>query len=156
MYKILTINGKDYHLEYTIEASLYADCVSKLTELFVKLGAGQDADGMKKVISGLSNIPQTALTVFYAGLLEAHGTHSNGDGTVPDIEEAKALLASYMREHKDDDNGNFYGILEMCVTQMGEDGFFKLIGLESITEQAQIKPNRATRRESTKQSKSNS
>lgn len=156
MYKILTINGKDYHLEYTIEASLYADCVSKLTELFVKLAAGQDADGMKKVISGLSNIPQTALTVFYAGLIEAHGTHINGDGSVPDIEEAKALLASYMREHKDDDNGNFYGILEMCVTQMGEDGFFKLIGLESITEQAQIKPNRTTRRAITKQSKSNS
>ena len=27
MYKILTIGGEDYKLEYTIEAALYSDCV---------------------------------------------------------------------------------------------------------------------------------
>lgn len=155
MYKILTINGEDYYLQYSIEASLYADCVSKLAELFEKLSSGKDTNDIKAIISGFSNIPQTALTVFYAGLMEAHGTHKNGDGRVPDIQTAKDLLATYIREHTDDNTGNFYGVLEMCVAQMGEDGFFKLIGMENIMEQTQNKPNRVTRRASAKQSKNN-
>ena len=37
MYKTLTIGGNDYKLEYTIEASLYADCVKGTAELFSSL-----------------------------------------------------------------------------------------------------------------------
>ncbi len=33
MYKILNIGGQDYKLEFSVEASLYADCVSGLTSL---------------------------------------------------------------------------------------------------------------------------
>lgn len=134
MYKLLSINGKDYKLEYTIEASLYDKCVESTAGLLAKFGgAAQEKDTMA-MINGIANIPQTALTVFYAGLLEAHGTHPDGDGRVPDIETAKKLLASLLREHKDDELGDFYGVFEMCLSQMEEDGFLKLTGLETVME----------------------
>ena len=134
MYKLLSINGKDYKLEYTIEASLYGKCVESTAGLLAKFGgAAQEKDTMA-MINGIANIPQTALTVFYAGLLEAHGTHPDGDGKVPDIETAKKLLASLLREHKDDELGDFYGVFEMCLSQMEEDGFLKLTGLETVME----------------------
>lgn len=134
MYKLLSINGKDYKLEYTIEASLYDKCVESTAGLLAKFGgAAQEKDTMA-MINGIANIPQTALTVFYAGLLEAHGTHPDGDGRVPDIETAKKLLASLLIEHKDDELGDFYGVFEMCLSQMEEDGFLKLTGLETVME----------------------
>ena len=38
MYKILTIGGEDYKLEYTIEAALYSDCVAKLSKFLTNMG----------------------------------------------------------------------------------------------------------------------
>lgn len=87
----------------------------------------------------MSNIPQTALTIFYAGLMEAHGNHLKGDGSVPDIQTAKSLIAQFMKEHKDDEYGNFYGVMQMCIEQMGEDGFFDLVGLNAM---ANTKPKK--------------
>ena len=49
-----------------------------------------------------------------------------------------------MNEHKDDETGNFYGILQMCIDQMTEDGFFKLIGLTEMVNQTK-EPNKAKR-----------
>lgn len=148
MYKSLTIGGKDYKLEYSIEASLYADCTTSLTSLMTEIQIASENKDIKKVISEISNIPQTALTMFYAGLMEHHGSHPDGDGTVPDIQTAKRLIAQYLKEHSEDDTGNFYGIMQMCIEQMGEDGFFKLTGLEEMMSQFSqaTKPNRATRR----------
>ena len=142
MYKVITINGKDYHLEYSIEASLYADCVTKITTLLTDIESGQATEDIKKLLSGFSNIPQTALTIFYAGLMEAHGNHPDGDGSVPDIQTAKRLIAEYIKEHKDDETGNFYGVMQMCIDQMGEDGFFKLVELEAMMASAPKKPRK--------------
>ena len=72
--------------------------------------------------------------MFYAGLMEAHGTHPDGDGKVPNINVAKKLIAQYIKEHKEEESGNFYGVMLMCIEQMGEDGFFNLIGLLPIME----------------------
>lgn len=148
MYKSLTIGGKDYKLEYSIEASLYADCTTSLTGLMTEIQIAGENKDIKKVISEISNIPQTALTMFYAGLMEHHGSHPDGDGTVPDIQTAKRLIAQYLKEHSEDDTGNFFGIMQMCIEQMGEDGFFKLTGLEGMMNQFNqtTNPNRATRR----------
>jgi len=132
MYKVLNIGGKDYKLEYSIEASLYADCVANLTGVMTDISSARSENDIKKVLSGISNIPQTALTMFYAGLMEAHGTHPDGDGKVPDIHTAKRLIRQYIKEHTEDETGNFYGIMEICINQMGEDGFFKLVGLEAM------------------------
>lgn len=154
MYKVLQINGRDYKLEYSIEASLYADCTSSLTGLMTEIQIAGDDKNIKKVISELSNIPQTTLTIFYAGLMEHHGAHPDGDGTVPDIQTAKRLIAQYLKEHSEDETGNFFGILQMCIEQMGEDGFFKLTGLEGMMNQFSqaTKPNRVARRAEAKAS----
>lgn len=132
MYKTLTIGEQDYKLEYSVEASLYADCISSITGIMSDIGIAGKKNDIKKALSGMSNIPQTALTIFYAGLMEAHGTHPDGDGTVPDIQTAKRLIAQYIKEHTDDDTGNFYGVMQLCIEQMGEDNFFKLTGVEPM------------------------
>lgn len=145
MYKLLTINGNDYKLEYTVEASLYADCVSQLTNLMTDIDAAESNGDIKNIIRGISNIPQTALTLFYAGLMEAHGTHADGDGKVPDLATAKRLISQYIKEHSNDETGNFYGIMQMCIEQMGEDGFFKLTGLEAMMNAATEKAKKVTK-----------
>lgn len=154
MYKVLQIGGKDYKLEYSIEASLYADCTASLTGLMTEIQIAGDSKDIKRIVSELSNIPQTTLTIFYAGLMEHHGVHPDGDGSVPDIQTAKHLIAQYLKEHSEDDTGNFFGIMQMCIEQMGEDGFFKLTGLEGMMNQFNqtAKPNRATRRAEVKAS----
>lgn len=129
--KILEIDGKDYKLEYTIEASLYEDCTEKVTTLMFDVSDAEGENGIKSVISAMTNIPQTSLTMFYAGLLEHHG--ECGDRTVLSKNDAKILLRKYFDEHKEDETGNFYGMMELLLTQMGEDGFFKQIGLEQMT-----------------------
>lgn len=154
MYKVLQIGGKDYKLEYSIEASLYADCTASLTGLMTEIQIAGDSKDIKRIVSELSNIPQTTLTIFYAGLMEHHGVHPDGDGSVPDIQTAKHLIAQYLKEHSEDDTGNFFGIMQMCIEQMGEDGFFKLTGLEGMMNQFSqtAKPNRATKRAEAKAS----
>lgn len=143
MYKVLKIGGKDYRLEYSIEASLYADCVESIADILGSTTAEDnenksEKEQMKEMISGIANIPKTTLTIFYAGLMEAHGKHTDGDGVVPDILTAKNLVKQYISEHKDDDTGNFCGILTICLEQMEEDGFFKLIGLEGVVDVAEV------------------
>lgn len=142
MYKVLNIGGQDYKLEYSIEASLYADCISSLTGLMTDIETAGNLNDIKKVLAGVSNIPQTTLTMFYAGLMEAHGNHPDGDGMVSDIQTAKRLIAQYIKEHTEDETGNFYGIMQMCIEQMGEDGFFKLTGLNPMMEAMTSKPKK--------------
>ena len=131
MYSVINIAGEDYKFEYTIEAALYAECVEKLTEFMTEMQAADQEKNIKKMLKGISNVPQTALTLFYAGLMEHHG--ANGDNRVPNIKAAKNLITQFLKEHSEDQNGNFYSIFQMCVEQMSEDGFFKLIGLNEMT-----------------------
>ena len=35
------------------------------------------------------------------------------------------------------EDGNFYALLKLCIDQMGEDGFFKLTGLEDMLNQTE-------------------
>ena len=132
MYKILNIGGYEYKLEYSIEASLYADCISNLTILLSDIGTAESNKDVKGMLKGMSSVPQTTLIMFYAGLMEHHGSHPSGDGKVPDISVAKSLISQYIREHAEDGEGNFYSVMEMCINQMAEDGFFNLIGLDKI------------------------
>lgn len=166
MYKRLQIGTKEYKLEYTIEASLYNECVERMMEFFGKTLAITNEQELTKglskeekiemrmqlvkdSLSGMINLPKTALTVFYAGLLEYHG--EAGDNTVRSIGDAKALVKQYFSEHVEDGKDNFYDLLQVCMEQMGEDGFFKLTGMERFlsqngeSEEIQ-KPNRAKRR----------
>lgn len=134
MYKCLEINGEEYKLEYSIEASLYADCIASITSMFANIGEAASKKDIAKSLQELGNVPQVVLTVFYAGLMEYHGTHPQGDKKVPDKQTAKLLIKKYFEEHKDDETGNFYGFLSMCIEQMREDGFFSLTGMDSLLE----------------------
>lgn len=133
MSKILTINGKEYKIEFTIEAALYKDCTDKVTGFMVDVSSVEDKKNIKEIISTMTDIPQTTLIMFYAGLMEHHG--EDGDQTIMSLHDAKKLIKQYFKEHADDETGNFYGVMQILLEQMGEDGFFKQIGLEQMAEQ---------------------
>lgn len=137
MYKIININKKDYKIEYSLEASLYPESTEKLLE-FISLDAENDKNKIKSIIKGMSNVPQTTLHMFYAGLLEHHGTGLDSDGTVTSIEDAKTLLKQYISENKT----SFYAVMEMIIEQMGEDGFLDLIGLNDMIQTEEEEPKK--------------
>ena len=130
--KVIKIGGKEYKFEFTIEASLYDECTVNVTSLLEGLGSAKENKDTKSMISSLANIPQTALSMFYAGLLEHHG--EDGDGSIANKKEAKKLIKKFFDEHKEDGKGNFYEIMEMMLGVMEEDGFFELIGLSQVLE----------------------
>lgn len=121
---ILTINGKEYTLEYNFEASLCEECVQSVIGFFNALATSSE----ELLNTTVSTVPKTVITMFYAGLLEHH----------PEITkaEAKSLLKQYFKENPDADNGNFQGMFTFIYDQMAIDGFFKQIGLESLLQQA--------------------
>lgn len=134
MYKLLKIGGNEYKLEYGFEASLYGDCAKSVIDTLIATSGGINKTP-EEIISGMTDIPNKALNVFYAGLLQYHGNNPDADKTVPDFETSKKIAAQFISEHKDDEYGNFYGLYTMCIQQMEEDGFFKLIGLEALLDQ---------------------
>lgn len=125
--KTITINKNEYKFEFTIEASLCDECVEKATETLFTAFQNTDNDGLKTAIKNITNLPQVATTMFYAGLLEHHALSK---------EEAKALMRDYLKEHKEDGKGNFFEIIGVMTEIMAEDGFFELIGLPQILNQA--------------------
>lgn len=133
----LLIGNKEYHIEYTIEASLHKDCTEQVTEMMLHMSEAQSNENVKEMVSSMNDIPSTTLTMFYAGLLEHHG--EDGDNTVTSKKEAKKLLKQYFSEHKEEDSGNFYGFMELLLKQMEEDGFFKQTGLEQMMKKVQEK-----------------
>lgn len=146
--KKININGKEYILEFTIEASLYNDCTEKITNLMLNSIEASDKEDLKEMVSSMSDIPQTTLTMFYAGLLEHHG--KDGDGSVLNLSDAKDLIKSYCKEHSDDETGNFYGIMELLLEVMYDDGFFKQIGLEQMMKQTEVKAEQVKKKSTRK------
>ena len=172
MYKVLTIGGKDYKLEYTVEAALYKDGIDRLMNF---LSGAFGIQGEKELTKGMSDenktkvrielfsnfkseildLPGTALTIFYAELMEYHG--ADGDGSVVSKDAAKKLVKQLFAEQPEDGISDFATLLSVCFDQMTEDGFFKRTGLEKIMAQSEdVKPNRAARRANTKPLKINS
>lgn len=127
--KVIKIGNKEYKFEFTIEASLYGECTEALTDFLANFGV---VGNVKDILKNISNIPQTALTLFYAGLLEHHG--EDGDGTVTTKKDAKRLIKQYLEDKKDTDEADFYAILNLMIEVMEEDGFFKRTGLERVLE----------------------
>lgn len=132
---VLKVGDKEYHIVYTIEASLYSECTERVMMFMQKMFDGSNNKDIHDIISSMSNLPDTTLTMLYAGLLEYHGIE--GDNTVPTKNDAKKLLKEYFKEHQEDGTGNFYDLMTMLLTQMGEDGFFRQIGLEQMMEQTE-------------------
>ena len=138
MYKVLMIDGEEYRLEFSIEASLYNDCIEKITNLMFGIDEGQNRRDIKTLLSSISDVPNTAITCFYAGLLEHHGVE--GDGRVINRSVAKKLVTKLLKDENSEYN-NFYDIFTLCLDQMAEDGFFDLIGLSDMLK-TEEKPKR--------------
>lgn len=144
----LTINNKEYTFKFSIEASLYNECTESVMNMLMSFGDaqgeaasidGEDANAkdqllsaMRKTLTTIANIPQTALTLFYAGLMEFHG--ASGDGSVRSIYDAKSVLADYLRESE----SNFYDVMNLMIECMGEDHFFDLTGLSKVLSKIEI------------------
>ena len=146
----LTINGKEYTFKFSIEASLYNECTEAMMNMFLSLGeaqgeaesaaavVGNDKEragelvmsSMRKAFTSVANIPQTALTLFYAGLLEEHSD------SVRSKNDAKKLLAQFINEVEDEKNKNFYYVTNLMMEIMGEDHFFDLTGLSKLLNEA--------------------
>ena len=146
MYKLLNIDGREFKLEFSIEASLRNECIEKITGMMASLASADDRNELKETLKGLSNIPNVALECFYSGLLEHHGY--SGDGRVTTINDAKQLVVKLFRDETSDvDNWN--DVLTLCVEQMSEDGFFELVGLvdkKKSPKQPQDRKKKATRK----------
>ena len=138
----LTINGKEYTFKFSIEASLYNECTEATMNMILAYGEAQgeaesvklgDKDApdrfmsaMRKLLSTSANVPKTALTLWYAGLLECHS--ASGDNSIRSMDDAKKVLADYLRES----GQNFHDVLNMMMECMGEDHFFELTGLSRV------------------------
>lgn len=133
--KVINIGGKDYTIEFTIEASLYSECTEKVMGLMLSIADAGEKDELSAIAPSMSDIPQTTLTMFYAGLLEHHG--EEGDGTVLTKKDAKKLIKQYLDEHKEDETGNFYGLMELMIEIMTDDDFFNQIGLKQLFQETQ-------------------
>lgn len=133
--KTIKIGEKEYKFEFTIEASLFNDCTEKLATFIANIGEAQSKADIKQIVSSISDIPQTALTMFYAGLLEHHG--EDGDGSIITKKDAKRLIKQYFAENKDTGSDDFYSVLELMLECMGDDGFFKRVGLEKMFAKAE-------------------
>lgn len=156
--KRITIGGKEYSIEYSVEASLYNECTTKIFDMFMGIASvrGQadaleksdsnDVESLKGLMKGavmsMTDIPQTTLVLFYAGLLEHHGTEE-GDGSVASIKDAKHLIKTYMLENN---GANWYDLMNTLVEQIGADNFFERIGLDKMLKQTEAEGNKTTRR----------
>lgn len=154
--KRITIGEKEYTIEFSIEATLYNECTESVMAFFIAPQAiesqvenDQEANeatrfenGIKRTISEMADVPQKALTLFYAGLLEHHGSES-GDGSVNSIKEAKRLLVTYMRENE---SINLYDVLTDMINEMGNDNFFEKSGLSTIMENMNAEVNKQTKK----------
>lgn len=121
--RVLKIGKEEYKFQFDIEASLYSECTEKVTSIMFAIAGEEGKDAKKAFLSSLSDIPQVALHMFHAGLLENH------DVTLSD---SKELLKEYIKEHKEDETGSFYGVMNMLLEDMDADGFFSLIGLDKM------------------------
>lgn len=144
--KRITIDNKEYTFEFTIEASLYDDCTKSVMDLFVKggmvSGAATDADldgAREYLLETIANLPQKALTLFYAGLLEHHGPE--GDRSINSKADAKKLLTTYLKEN----NKSFKDVLGDMMGIMGDDNFFDLTGLNQIMTEVTENPKENTK-----------
>lgn len=135
--KKITIGGKEYTLKYSMRATLQNDCIKQITKILVEMDEeNEDADGISTLVADV--IP-TVMESFYAGLVEHHGTHTYGDGSVPNKASSDELVLQLMEENADKPNslyGDFFGIMQEIIECMEDDGFFKRIGLERMFQTA--------------------
>lgn len=147
---VLTINGNEYKLEFTIEASMHKNLVSTMFKVLsgsYMIGGmvGADNSDESKAIGNVldnvgnyvSEIPHFAKLMFHAGLLE------NNPMTE---QESYTLLKEYMKQEKKD----FMSLFNELKGYMEKDGFFEISGLtkqlESMTKAVEEQTEKAQKK----------
>lgn len=123
--KTLTVNKKEYKVEYFVEASLNVECLKNILSMLYYVSLAETTQEKRQVISKMvSDIPQTTINVLYAGLLE------NNEGIT--AEDAKQVTKEYLIENKGTDKGSYYALLTELIEIMSDDGFFELVGVKKM------------------------
>lgn len=127
--KTITVNGKDYKLEYSFMAAEHKDTVQKMFNvvsgayIVKRANAIKEEDAAEAMIEGTSemvaDIPHIVKTAFYSGLLENENVSED---------KAYEIMKAYMKENKISYRKLFDDIKE-C---MEDDGFFDLSGLTEM------------------------
>lgn len=126
--KAITVNGKEYKLEFSFEAAEHKELVKKMFDVVSGAILIKNAQDMSKptqedMIDGsasmVAEIPHICITGFYAGLLENNPVSQD---------EAKTLMKAYMKENK----LSFVKLYEELKQCMEDDGFFELSGLKDM------------------------
>lgn len=131
--KTLTINEKEYTLEYSFMAAEHKETVQKMFNvvsgayLIKHSDVEEDKTAvMDALLQGtgemVADIPNIVKTAFYSGLLEHHEVSE---------EDAYELMKSYMKENKI----SFKKLFDDIKTCMEDDGFFDLSGLTEMMEE---------------------
>nr|DAP78968.1 MAG TPA: tail assembly chaperone protein [Bacteriophage sp.] len=144
----ITVNGKEYTIEYTFEAAHNKKCVDVCWNYFsgaymVKGTALDELDNSEtvgkvatidKMIDTMSDIPDMVITLLYAGLLEHHGPDSD-DPVIITGKDARSLYKQFCKENPESDLASDMEMFNAIKGQMEVDGFFKRIGLEEFLRQ---------------------
>ena len=137
----ITVNGKEYILEYTFEAAECHECIDAAMDIFggmmtAKIDSKHSEEmQVRDFLMSLSDLPRMAMDMFYAGLLENHGTGPDGDGTITSRADARCLYKQFCKENPEDERAtSYYALCTSIAEQMEKDGFFKRTGMEDILE----------------------
>ena len=142
--KRITIDNVEYTIEFSIEATLYNEVTESVMDMFLsgniiqavaEEGTGaidKTEKALKQTFKEMADIPNKALTMFYAGLLEHHNDEIRSKN------DAKKLLVTYLKEHKDDEEPlTLYDVMTDMLSEMGNDSFFDMIGLAKVMNNAE-------------------
>lgn len=121
MKKIIAIGGRNYFIEYGIEATFYSDCSAAVMDYFLSLGSANVTGDIKKAMESICDIPRKCMHVFYAGLMQ-HNPSVNG------LNDAKKLLVQYSEES----GKTLHEIFNELLEQMGADNFLQKTGLDKF------------------------
>lgn len=115
--KTVLINGKEYKIEYSFEAAYDTDFVSECFKMMS--GAYIVGNIIQGAADMMAVLPKLCTIGFKSGLLEHNPV---------DEAEAKNLMKTYMKDHK----LGFAELWEELKTQMEEDGFLDLTGIQAM------------------------
>lgn len=126
--KTITVNGKEYKLEFGFDAVESGDLVQKMFEVKSGIYVARSAQAGNNIavamLDGtsemLATIPKICVLAIYAGCLE-HNPVS--------MDEAKALLKKYMKQEKKSCTDVYNEVLMPC---MEDDGFFSMSGIDKM------------------------
>lgn len=137
MYKTFEFDGKEYRLEFSLEAYMtkytdyngnYRTHVAPLVELMNEAN-DEESDA---AIEAAFDLPEVAAHAMYAGLIRWHGRGKRGDKTIVTYDDACELCMELIDANPDDELlGSWSGLARMCIAQLEADGFFeKLSGVK--------------------------